>query len=67
MVSYDLAEWKKNPLTALPSLVFEPGPRQTLRSVSTTKNKMILTILDNVRGQAFAYNYEGGAWKRTPI
>lgn len=67
LLSYDLAEWKRNPLTATPSLVFEPGPRQTLRGVSTTKNQMILSILDNVRGQAFAYNYEGGAWKRTPI
>ncbi|HWH17861.1 MAG TPA: prolyl oligopeptidase family serine peptidase [Allosphingosinicella sp.] len=67
LLSYDLAEWKRDPLRAQPSLVFEPGPRQTLRGVSTTRNQMILTILDNVRGQAFAYNYEGGAWKRTPI
>ncbi len=67
LVSYDLAEWKRDPLPAKPSLVFAPTARQTLRSVATTRNTMILTILDNVRGQAFTFNYEGGAWQVRPI
>jgi prolyl oligopeptidase len=67
LLSYDLAEWKKDPNRALPSLVFAPGPRQTLRGFATTRDKLILTILDNVRGKAFAYDYVGGAWKGIPI
>ncbi len=67
LVSYDLVEWKRDPAAAQPSLVFQPGPRQTLREVVTTKNKLILSILDNVLGQAFTYDYSGGAWQRTPI
>lgn len=67
LVSYDLAEWKRDPLSAKPSLVFAPNARQTLGSVATTRNKMLLTILDNVRGKAFAYDYSGGAWKISPI
>jgi prolyl oligopeptidase len=67
LLSYDLTEWKKDPNKALPSLVFDPNPRQTLGSVATTKNKLILTILDNVRGKAFAYDYVGGAWRATPV
>jgi prolyl oligopeptidase len=67
LVSYDLAEWKRDPNKALPSLVFAPNARQTLGSVATTRNKLILTILDNVRGKAFAYDYAGGAWKATPV
>jgi prolyl oligopeptidase len=67
LVSYDLAEWKRDPNKALPSLVFAPNARQTLGSVATTRNKLILTILDNVRGKAFAYDYKGGAWKATPV
>ena len=67
LLSYDLAEWKRDPVKALPSLVFEPNARQTLGGTSFTRNKMLLTILDNVRGQAFAYDYENGSWKRTPI
>jgi prolyl oligopeptidase len=67
LLSYDLAAWKRDPNKAPVSLVFEPNARQTLGSVATTKNKLILTILDNVRGKAFAYDYAGGAWKATPI
>ena len=67
LVSYDLAEWKRDPLKALPSLVFAPGPRQTLGGVATTRDKLLLTILDNVRGQAFVYDRVGGAWKKTPV
>jgi prolyl oligopeptidase len=67
LVSYDLAEWKKDPNKALPSLVFAPNARQTLGGVATTRNKLIVTILDNVRGKAFAYDYAGGSWKVTPV
>jgi prolyl oligopeptidase len=67
LVSYDLAEWKRDPLKALPSLVFEPGPRQTLDEFSATSGKLILTILDNVRGKAFVYDYSGGKWQARPI
>ncbi|HEX8214010.1 MAG TPA: prolyl oligopeptidase family serine peptidase [Allosphingosinicella sp.] len=67
LVSYDLEEWKRDPSKAMPSLVFEPGPRQTLGGVATTKNQLILTILDNVRGKAFAMNHANGAWTQRPI
>ncbi|HEY7811218.1 MAG TPA: prolyl oligopeptidase family serine peptidase [Allosphingosinicella sp.] len=67
LLSYDLGEWKKDPNKALPSLVFAPTARQTLGSVASTRNKLIVTILDNVRGKAFAYDYAGGAWKATPV
>ena len=67
LVSYDLAEWKRDPNKAMPSLVFEPTARQTLGGVSMTKNKLIVTILDNVRGKAFSYDYAGKAWRKTQI
>jgi prolyl oligopeptidase len=67
LVSYDLAAWKRDPLKAVPSLVFAAGPKQTLGGFAATKDRLLLTILDNVRGQAFSYDYAGGSWKRTPI
>lgn len=67
VISYDLAEWKQDPLRAKPSLVFQPGPRQALSGVSRTKNLLILTILDNVQSKAFVYSYDQGAWSATPI
>ncbi|WP_246799558.1 prolyl oligopeptidase family protein [Bradyrhizobium sp. CCBAU 51753] len=67
LVSYDLAEWKQDPLRAKASLVFQPGPRQALSGLSRTKNLLILTILENVQSKAFVYKYDQGAWSATPI
>jgi len=67
VVSYDLAEWKRDPVRARPALVWAPGPRQTLSGVSTTRNTLLVTTLDNVRGRAFTYNYVNGAWRSTPV
>jgi prolyl oligopeptidase len=67
IVSYDLAEWKRDPLAARPSLVWTPGPRQTLNGIATTQSRLVVNILDNVRGRAFAMDYAGGGWRTTEI
>lgn len=67
LISYDLAEWKQDPLRAKASLVFQPGPRQALSGVGSTKNFLILTILDNIQSKAFLYKYDRNAWSSTSI
>ncbi len=67
MISYDLEQWKSDPGGARPSLVWAPGPRQTLGGWGTSRNQLLLTILDNVRGRAFALDYQDGGWRTTPI
>jgi prolyl oligopeptidase len=67
VVSYDLNQWKRDPLRARPSLVWAPGPRQTLSNVATTRNGLIITTLDNVRGRASVWNFERGAWRSRPV
>jgi prolyl oligopeptidase len=67
LISYDLKEWKRDPLAARPTLVFAPGPRQTLSGVATTKGRLLVTLLDNVRGRAFAYDYAEGKWSSKEI
>lgn len=67
VVSYDLAEWKRDPVRAKPSLVWAPGERQTLTGAAATANKLLVTTLDNVRGRAMSMDYEGGRWRSTPV
>jgi prolyl oligopeptidase len=67
LVSYDLAQWQRDPLHARPTLVWAPGPRQTLSGVATSHNKLLVTILDNVRGRAFAMDFAAGRWRTRPI
>ncbi|TWB93130.1 prolyl oligopeptidase [Bradyrhizobium macuxiense] len=67
LISYDLAEWKQDPLRAKASLVFQPRSRQALSGLSSTKNFLILTILENVQSKVFLYKYDKKAWSSTPI
>lgn len=67
LISYDLAQWKRDPRAAKPSLVFAPGPRQTLGGTATTKGKLLVNLLDNVRGRAFVYDYADGKWRSREI
>ncbi|HTU12852.1 MAG TPA: prolyl oligopeptidase family serine peptidase [Allosphingosinicella sp.] len=67
IVSWDLAEWTRDPLTARPTLVWAPGGRQTLNGITTTRGKLIVSILDNVRGRAFAMDYANGRWATREI
>jgi prolyl oligopeptidase len=63
LISWDLREWKRDPNAARPDLVWAPGPRQTLGGFATTRDQLLLTILDNVRGRAFAFDHADGAWR----
>jgi prolyl oligopeptidase len=67
VVSYDLRAWERDPLRARPSLVWAPGPRQTLGGTATTRGRLILGILDNVRSRAFALDFAGGRWRSREI
>ena len=67
VVSYDLEQWKRDPLGARPSLVWAPGERQTLSGIATTRGKLIVSILDNVRGRAFAMDFADGRWRTSEI
>ena len=67
IVAYDLAEWERDPLRARPSLVWAPSERQTLNAVGTTRGKLIVSILDNVRGRAFVLDRTGRTWRSREI
>ncbi|WP_206185280.1 prolyl oligopeptidase family protein [Sphingosinicella sp. CPCC 101087] len=67
LISYDLEEWKSDPNGARPGLVWAPGPRQTLGDFATTRDQLLIAVLDNVRGRAMAMNYEDGAWRSRPL
>jgi prolyl oligopeptidase len=67
VISYDLAEWKNDPVNARPSLVWAPAERQTLGGTAATRDQLLLSVLDNVRGRALALDYENGEWRTRAI
>lgn len=59
LVSYDVAELKRDPAKATALKVFEPGPRQAIQSVSDTKGKLVVELLEDVKGAIDVYDYKG--------
>jgi prolyl oligopeptidase len=55
LVALDVKDVARHPDQLKPVLVFAPGPRQSIEEVSTTRDALILTILDNVRGRVLMY------------
>ncbi|HEY1878622.1 MAG TPA: prolyl oligopeptidase family serine peptidase [Caulobacteraceae bacterium] len=55
LVDLDLSAVKADPANLHPKLVWAPSPRESLGEVSATRDKLIVTTLDNVRGRAFVY------------
>ncbi|HTR79820.1 MAG TPA: prolyl oligopeptidase family serine peptidase [Gemmatimonadaceae bacterium] len=67
LVSVSLAAATANPGQLAPALIVAPGPRESINEVATTRDALVVTQLDNVRGRAVVYTARSGAWTRTPL
>jgi prolyl oligopeptidase len=67
LVSLDLAEVAADPARLKPTLIYAPGPRDALSGVAVTRDRVLTTALDNVRGRAYVYTPTGNGWSRAPI
>lgn len=48
-------------------VLFEPTDRTSLAAFATTRNHVLLTMLDNVRNRLFSLTFRDGAWQREPL
>jgi prolyl oligopeptidase len=62
VISYDLAELKRDAAAAKPQLVFQPGPRQAVQSVDATKDRLVIVLLEDVKGAVDTYDHKAGVW-----
>lgn len=65
LIAYDLAALKAG--TAKPELIFQPGPRQATSEVYDTKGRLIVNLLDEVKGAVEAYGRKDGKWTATRL
>ena len=65
LIAYDLAALKAG--TARPELVFQPGPRQAITEVSDTRGRLVVNLLDEVKGAVDAYDRKDGKWTATRL
>jgi prolyl oligopeptidase len=67
VVQTELAATKASPGALKPALIWAPGPREALDGVSSTRDKLLVSVLENVQGKAFIYTPSGDGWKREPL
>ncbi len=68
LVAIDLKDATAHPDRLHPVMVYGPSERQSLQSVATTKDGVLVTTLDNVRGRAALYAHRAdGQWAATPV
>ena len=48
-------------------VLFEPGPRTSLVAYAGTRNRLLLTTLDNVRSRIEVLSFAAGHWRREPL
>ncbi|HZU50818.1 MAG TPA: prolyl oligopeptidase family serine peptidase [Sphingomicrobium sp.] len=63
VLAVDLARLKADPVHLKPTIVYAPAAREALQSVSSSKDILLVDILDNVRGRTLAYRPQPhGGW-----
>jgi prolyl oligopeptidase len=67
LVSLDLAQLKAAPAHPKPTLIYAPGPREALEGVSSSKDVLLASTLDNVRGRTLVFTPTRSGWKRQAI
>jgi prolyl oligopeptidase len=68
LVAVDLAAARARPDRLDPTLVYAPGPRRAFAEAATTRDRLLVVELDNVKGRAYAYTPEPqGRWTRRAL
>ncbi|THD57722.1 prolyl oligopeptidase family serine peptidase [Phenylobacterium sp.] len=62
VISYDLAELKRGPATAKPQLVFMPTAHDAVERVASSKDRLVIVLLQDVKGAVDTYDHKAGVW-----
>ncbi len=65
LVSFDLNENLKGDFKV--KLIYEPNEKSSFESSASTKDFLLVNILENVQNRILKYNFENGAWKASEI
>ena len=65
LVSLDLAQLKADPAHPKPTLIYAPGPREALQGATSSRDVLLVSILENVRGRTLLFTpAPNGKWRR---
>jgi prolyl oligopeptidase len=68
LLSVDLAQLRANPARLKPTLIYTPGAREALQGATASKDVLLVSILDNVRGRTLLFRPgPNGSWSRSSL
>ncbi|HEY4320379.1 MAG TPA: prolyl oligopeptidase family serine peptidase [Gemmatimonadales bacterium] len=68
LASFDLAAAAADPMHLKPVAVFVPGPRESVNGFASTRNQLVASIYQNVRGRVFTFSRTAnGGWTRKQL
>jgi len=68
LVAFDLQAAAQDPAHPRPVLLYSPGPRESLGGVAATRDALVVSTLDNVRGRGWVYHPDPqGPWRQTRL
>ncbi len=67
LVDFDLAAVKANPASLKPALVLATADDQAVEQVATTRDRLIVVRLRDVKAEVLSFERTGGAWKQTTL
>lgn len=62
LLSFSFDDFIKTGEIEIVNLVYSPNERSSLGSIGSTKNKLLISILENVVGNAYAFDWNDGKW-----
>ncbi len=65
IASAPLAQVEQNRI--VPTVIFSPGPRQSVEQVAETRNNVVAVVNDNVRGRAMIFTHGAAGWTSTSV
>ena len=64
LVSIDLDRFLADPANPRPTLVYAPTARESVQSVASTRNRLLVSMSENVTGAVYSLRRQNGRWSR---
>lgn len=67
LVAMNFDAWRANPEDLQVNVVYQPSERATVQSISITKSRVLVTVLENVVGKVYAFDLNSDGWSNYPL
>jgi prolyl oligopeptidase len=67
LIDIDLAAMKARPAEIAPTLVLRPTESQSVEQVAATRNRLVVGLYDNVKGQVLSFRRTADGWASTRL